>query len=93
MKTKHINHWTPAELHFLEKNYGFMPTHDIAVYLSRHSLSSIYQKASAYGLTQKYPEAKEYHSPKFRNMTVMEQAYEMGMSYSAVWANRGKKVV
>ena len=52
MKTKHINHWTPAELHFLEKNYGFMPTHDIAVYLSRHSLSSIYQKASAYGLTQ-----------------------------------------
>ena len=93
MNNNSKNHWTPAELHFLEKNYGFMPTHDIAVWLSRHSLSSIYQKASAYGLTQKYPEAKEYHALKYRSMTVKEQACEMGMSYSAVWTNRRKKVV
>ena len=52
MNTRKENTWTPAEKRFLAANYGFMPTDDIATYLSaRHSRSSIYSKAAEMGLT------------------------------------------
>lgn len=88
MERRFIKHWTLAEEHFLDVNYGFMPFSDICVWLSRHSIGGIRQKAKKRGLTKPIPRPSEYHNSRYMGMSTRKQSEEMGASYSAVWRNR-----
>ena len=88
-----MNKWLSSELSFLEKNYRIIPKKELAVYLSRHSLNSIYLKAEELGLTKKHRDKKEYDFPKYRGMTIKEQALAMGLSYSSVYRNFRKNMI
>ncbi len=45
------NYWTCRELKVLRENYGKMYASEIAELLPRHNIGSIWNKASALGLT------------------------------------------
>lgn len=84
--------WTEAEVHFLEVNYGFMPFRDIVIYLSSHTEASIRLKACERGLTMRQYSPADYNHPRYKNMTIKEQAYAMGVAYGTVWRwRRGNK--
>lgn len=83
--------WLRIEVQILRDEYGVSTIDEISEKIPRHTKHGIYQKAKTLGLAKKRIDPKEYHDPKYRKMSIKEQAINMGLSYAAVWEHVTKK--
>lgn len=85
MTTK-IVYWTAAEIDILCKHYAYMAAVHIQKLLPRHTLKSIYRKASALGLRayNRTADFTEYILNNIGRITFTQMAEELGCTKQTI---------
>lgn len=79
------NQWTREEIEYLTENYNLLTMEKMMRKLPRHTKNGIRHKARMLGVTRVNHKQADYYDPRYKNMTVAEQAKAMGVSYHTVY--------